>query len=56
MKIDHDIVIKGTGKKSHAECFTCPEDYVNGYPGTSKHIASGSRHHVNRQVMIHRGR
>lgn len=56
MKMDHDIVIKGSGKNSHAECFTCPEDYVNGYPGASKLIARGSRNHVNRQVRVHRSR
>ena len=54
--MEHDIIVKGTGKNSHAECFTCPEDYIDGFPGASKHIAHGSRNHVNRQVKMHQTR
>ena len=54
--VDHDIVVKGIKKESRAICFTCPEDYINGYPGFEHKIATGSRNYVNRQVRIHRSR
>jgi hypothetical protein len=44
-RVVHEIVVKGTGKDSFAFCRSCIKD-----------IAEGSRHHVNRQVRLHKGR
>ena len=51
--VDHDIVVKNLQHQSAAECFTC---YGSDENRTNFIFATGSRHHVNRQVRIHRSR
>ena len=58
--VDHDVVVKGTKNKSSAKCYTCLTMPIEEFSGAVQDIfpiiATGSRHHVNRQVRIHRSK